>query len=180
MTDGPPGARTGIVGRVAVLAAVSLALRAWTLVQMRSGNPLFAEPVLDDAVYVQAAQQLDPGFETYELATVGMNPSGIGYDQGRIPASVLIGSVPFGMEPWEYAAWWREGGGRDLGERLARPVRIANDADCFTLSEAHGGSADEAWVVFGVILGTAATPDPLSFRPVFLRRCGGNQLDRVV
>ena len=25
------------------------------------------------------------------------------YDQGRIPA-VLFAAVPFGMEPWEYAA----------------------------------------------------------------------------
>jgi len=32
---------------------------------------------------MQAAQQLDPGFETYELATIGLNPAGIGYDQHR-------------------------------------------------------------------------------------------------
>jgi len=32
---------------------------------------------------MQAAQQLDPGFETYELATIGLNPGGVGYDQGR-------------------------------------------------------------------------------------------------
>ena len=30
------------------------------------------------------------------------------YDQGRIPAAVLFAAVPFGMEPWEYAAWWFE------------------------------------------------------------------------
>jgi len=43
---------------------------------------------------------------------------------------------------------------RDLGERLKRPVRIANDADCFTLSEAHDGAARDAASVFGVIIGT--------------------------
>jgi len=43
---------------------------------------------------------------------------------------------------------------RDLGERLARPVRIANDADCFTLSEARDGAAAGAASVFGVIIGT--------------------------
>ncbi len=32
---------------------------------------------------MQAAQDLDPGFETYELATIGLNPAGVGYDQGR-------------------------------------------------------------------------------------------------
>jgi TRAP-type mannitol/chloroaromatic compound transport system substrate-binding protein len=42
----------------------------------------------------------------------------VGYDQGRIPASTLISSVPFGMEPMEFIAWWYEGGGRELGEAL--------------------------------------------------------------
>jgi fructokinase len=43
---------------------------------------------------------------------------------------------------------------RDLSERLARPVRIANDADCFALSEASDGAGALASNVFGVILGT--------------------------
>lgn len=43
---------------------------------------------------------------------------------------------------------------QDLEAFLARPVRIANDADCFTLSEAIDGAAMDADVVFGVILGT--------------------------
>ena len=42
----------------------------------------------------------------------------------------------------------------DLGEALNRPVRIANDANCFALSEAVDGAARGARVVFGVILGT--------------------------
>jgi TRAP-type mannitol/chloroaromatic compound transport system substrate-binding protein len=42
----------------------------------------------------------------------------LGYDQGKIPASSLLGAVPFGMEPWEFMAWWYEGGGRELGEAL--------------------------------------------------------------
>ena len=42
----------------------------------------------------------------------------------------------------------------DLEARLLRPVRIANDADCFALSEATDGAAAGANVVFGVILGT--------------------------
>ncbi len=44
--------------------------------------------------------------------------SWLGYDQGRIPASPLIGAVPFGMEPWEFSAWWFEAGGRELGQAL--------------------------------------------------------------
>ena len=42
----------------------------------------------------------------------------------------------------------------DLERRLGRAVRLANDANCFALSEAVDGAAREADVVFGVILGT--------------------------
>jgi fructokinase len=42
----------------------------------------------------------------------------------------------------------------DLERRLAREVRIANDANCFALSEAVDGAGRDAEVVFGVILGT--------------------------
>jgi fructokinase len=43
---------------------------------------------------------------------------------------------------------------RDLAARLARPVRVANDANCFALSEATDGGARGLATVFGVILGT--------------------------
>ena len=51
---------------------------------------------------------------------------------------------------------------RDLGARLGRPVRLANDANCFVLSEATDGGAappagltgDRPDVVFGATLGT--------------------------
>lgn len=43
---------------------------------------------------------------------------------------------------------------QDLATRLARPVKMANDADCLTLSEAHDGAAAGGNPVFGVILGT--------------------------
>lgn len=42
----------------------------------------------------------------------------------------------------------------DLAQLLARPIKLANDADCMTLSEAIDGAAAGASVVFGVILGT--------------------------
>jgi fructokinase len=42
----------------------------------------------------------------------------------------------------------------DLEARLGARVRIANDADCFALSEAADGAAAGAAAVFGVILGT--------------------------
>lgn len=52
---------------------------------------------------------------------------------------------------------------RDLSEKLSRPVRVANDANCMALSEAVDGAAalpvgarspDRARVIFGVIIGT--------------------------
>jgi fructokinase len=42
----------------------------------------------------------------------------------------------------------------DLAARLGRPVKIANDANCFALSEATDGAAAGASSVFGVIIGT--------------------------
>ncbi|MEZ5287794.1 MAG: ROK family protein [Vicinamibacterales bacterium] len=42
----------------------------------------------------------------------------------------------------------------DLASALRRQVRVANDANCFALSEATDGAGAGASVVFGVILGT--------------------------
>jgi fructokinase len=42
----------------------------------------------------------------------------------------------------------------DLERALGREVRLANDANCFALSEATDGAAAGAEVAFGVILGT--------------------------
>lgn len=42
----------------------------------------------------------------------------------------------------------------DLSDRLSRPVSIANDANCFALSEAVDGAGKSGKVVFGAILGT--------------------------
>ena len=43
---------------------------------------------------------------------------------------------------------------RDLARALGRPVRVANDANCFALSEASDGAGAGARVVFAVIVGT--------------------------
>jgi TRAP-type mannitol/chloroaromatic compound transport system substrate-binding protein len=62
-----------------------------------------------------------PPFSIVEAVKEGKVEAGytwLGYDQGIIPASVLFGAVPFGMEPWEYAAWWYYGEGQTLGEEV--------------------------------------------------------------
>jgi len=43
---------------------------------------------------------------------------------------------------------------RDLEAAIGRPVRLANDANCFALSEAMDGAGAGASIVFGIILGT--------------------------
>lgn len=45
---------------------------------------------------------------------------------------------------------------KDLERALGRPVKLANDANCFAVSEATDGAGRGAHVVFGVILGTGA------------------------
>lgn len=44
--------------------------------------------------------------------------------------------------------------GRDFAAALGHPVRFANDADCFAMSEAADGAARDVDSVFGVIIGT--------------------------
>jgi len=43
---------------------------------------------------------------------------------------------------------------RDLAAAIGREVRVANDANCFALSEARDGAARGARLAFGVIIGT--------------------------
>ncbi len=43
---------------------------------------------------------------------------------------------------------------RDISAMLGREVRVANDANCFALSESVDGAGKGAHVVFGVIIGT--------------------------
>jgi fructokinase len=78
----------------------------------------------------------------------------------RTAASVGVG-IPGSISPATGLAQngnsvWLNGRplGTDLERRLGRPVRLANDADCFTLSEAFDGAARDARTVFGVIIGT--------------------------
>jgi TRAP-type mannitol/chloroaromatic compound transport system substrate-binding protein len=42
----------------------------------------------------------------------------VGYHQGQVPSAPLFAAAPFGLEPWEFTAWWYEGGGRQLGEEV--------------------------------------------------------------
>ena len=80
--------------------------------------------------------------ETNEQGTVG-----IGMPGAVSPATGLVKNAN---------STWLIGHpfGRDLETALGREVRLANDADCFALSEATDGAAAGVKSVFGVILGT--------------------------
>lgn len=61
----------------------------------------------------------------------------------------------------------------DLAAELGRPVRLANDANCFALAEAQSGSARGKSIVFGVILGTGVGSGVVVDGKAFL---GGNHI----
>jgi|WetSurMetagenome_2_1015567.scaffolds.fasta_scaffold71526_3 fructokinase len=72
---------------------------------------------------------------------------GVGIPGTVSPASGLVKNA---NSTWLNGRPLRE----DLETALARPVRLANDANCFALSESADGAAAGAALVFGVILGT--------------------------
>jgi fructokinase len=69
-----------------------------------------------------------------------------------IPGSLSLatGLVKNANSTWLIGKPFRQ----DLEKALGREVRMANDANCFALSEAVDGAGRGARVVFGVILGT--------------------------
>jgi TRAP-type mannitol/chloroaromatic compound transport system substrate-binding protein len=90
-------------------------------------NALYVSQALRDVsggsarVDIYEPGEIVPPFSITDAVRDGKVEAGytwLGYDQGKIPASPLIGAVPFGMEPWEFSAWWFEAGGRELGEAL--------------------------------------------------------------
>ena len=102
----------------------------------------YAGTVATIATLVKAAEaKVSPG-ETASIATVGVGIPGA--------ESRVTGLIKNANSTWLIGQPLRA----DLEAALGRPVRIANDANCFALSEATDGAAAGADVVFGVILGT--------------------------
>jgi fructokinase len=80
-------------------------------------------------------------------AVVGRASVGIGMPGTISPATGLVKNAN---------STWLNGKplARDIVQRLHRDVRLANDANCFALSEAIDGAAAGQAIVFGVIVGT--------------------------
>ena len=102
----------------------------------------YAATVATIAALVRAAEAKVSFSGTACVATVGVGIPGA--------ESRITGRIKNANSTWLIGQPLRA----DLERALQRPVRIANDANCFALSEATDGAAAGADVVFGVILGT--------------------------
>lgn len=94
----------------------------------------------------------DATLDALAETVAALDPSGTGGVGISLPGVVdpAAGRVRAVNLPWLAGHAFAE----DAAQRIGRPVRIANDANCFTLSEAADGAAVGSAVVFGVILGT--------------------------
>jgi len=125
------------------------------------GGSKIEAAALDGAGRVRARRRMATPAGSYEgtLAAVRELVAGIEAELGRrctvgvgIPgaSSPATGLVKNANSTWLIGRPFE----RDLARVLERPVRLANDANCFALSEAVDGAGRGAEVVFGVILGT--------------------------
>ena len=112
------------------------------------GQELFRHRVLTPrGCYEETIALINSLVDEAEQRTGMKGTVGIGTPGSISPANGLIknaNSVWLNGKPLE----------QDLVAALQRPVRLANDADCFALSEAVDGAAQGAGTVFGVIIGT--------------------------
>ena len=118
------------------IAAIALDQRGRELARLRRDVPRDYPATL--AALVGLCHELQHGL----TRTIGIGVPGL---IGADDAVIRVVNLP-----------WLEGRPlqRDLQEAAGCPVRIANDANCFALSEAVDGAAAGAHVVFGAILGT--------------------------
>ena len=121
------------------IAGVALAAGGAVVAEHRSATPRHDYAATLDAIAAAVAH--------LEKQGGGRGTIGIGMPGSLAPASGLVQNAN---------STWLNGRpfAHDLEMRLGRPVRLANDANCFALSEATDGAGADAPSVFGVILGT--------------------------
>jgi fructokinase len=118
------------------------------IVLSESGNPLWeARRSTPQGDYDGTLNELAALVAEGERAVSASCSVGIGMPGAISPATGLVKNAN---------STWLNGRAfhADIERRLARPVRIANDANCLAVSEAVDGAAAGMPVVFGVILGT--------------------------
>lgn len=132
----PPGAGTSTVASAANVGTTQRARVEWRVpVAFNTNLPALGDNVIYVTSVMREASggaivlnpfepgELVPAFSITEAvrdAKIEAGYTWLGYDQGRIPSSPLISAVPFGMEPWEFMAWWYEGGGEALAQDIYR------------------------------------------------------------
>jgi fructokinase len=135
----PHGIRIGVDLGGTKIEAIALASDGGVLTRERIPTPRS----YDDTV--RAIVDLVGRIEG-EIGVAGL-PVGVGIPGAVTPTTGLVKNAN---------STWLIGKplGRALEASLQRPVRLANDANCFAISEAADGAGAGADVVFGVILGT--------------------------
>jgi len=71
--------------------------------------------------------KLIPALGVFDAVAEGKVEAGyswMGYEIAKVPASALFGAVPFGLEPWEFTAWFYYGGGRELLREIYEPQKV--------------------------------------------------------
>jgi fructokinase len=121
------------------LAGVALARDGSSVAEHRTPSPRHD--------YADSLEAIAAMVARLESDAGGQGSIGIGVPGSVAPASGLMQNAN---------STWLNGRPlvHDLEARLGRPVRLANDANCFALSEAVDGAGAGAPSVFGVILGT--------------------------
>jgi fructokinase len=133
-----PSLRVGVDLGGTKIEAVVLATDGREIVRQRVPTPRGYDESIDAIAGL---------IEQVEQVAGGTGTVGVGIPGCIVPATGLVknaNSIWLNGRPFA----------RDLADRLGRPVRMMNDANCFALSEAADGAAAGAHVVFGVILGT--------------------------
>ncbi len=121
------------------IEAAALGRDGEVLARLRTPNPGSYDAALDavNALVVDAERQAGHGIDRVGVGIPGSLSPNTGLVRGA--NSTWLNGRPFD---------------RDLQTRLGREVRMANDANCFALSEAVDGAGQGSHTVFGVILGT--------------------------
>jgi fructokinase len=121
------------------ISGIALDLDGKTLAHLRSQAPRDSYPATIEAI-VGLVDRLS-------AEAGGEGSIGIGMPGSMSPVTGLVqGSNSVWINGRSF--------GTDLEARLGKPVRLANDANCFALSEAVDGAGAGAKSVFGVIIGT--------------------------
>ena len=121
-------------------------------VSLGPGRQVLAErrmpaPRHDYGATVRAIGEMVLSLEEDSAGQSGAGSVGVGIPGSAAPASGLVQNAN---------STWLNGKPlqRDLEQHLGRPIKLANDANCFALSEAVDGAGAGHRSVFGVILGT--------------------------